>query len=173
MCQMENYQPKDINIQTKHISNGGESVLQCHQGQADGAHGFPRLNHKTDKEDFNMKHSLVALLLAACMLLGMVGCAGADEYTRFEYFYNWGALPAEYDMTSDVLATFAEKTGCIPVLNKPAEDAGTKLNLMMVNGTLPDVITFTDADLIREMINAGMVWICRSCWKPTCLTAIC
>ena len=43
-------------------------------------------------------------------------------------------------------------------MNIPAEDGDTKLSLMLLNNELPDVITLTNIDMIKQLVASGLVW---------------
>lgn len=55
-------------------------------------------------------------------------------------------------------AGITQATGVQCSFNMPAEDASTKLNLLMISRNLPDIITTSDGDLRSELIAAGLVW---------------
>ncbi len=56
------------------------------------------------------------------------------------------------------MKTITEKTNVTVSATTPAEDPDTKLNLMVVNGDLPDVITLSNGTLIKDIVEAGLVW---------------
>lgn len=131
---------------------------------------------------------LVALLLAACMLLAcMAGCSGGNqqdnstpnsnpstgtndpaapatdgnssgETVNLDWFLSTSRVPATWDLNQYVMKTITEKTGVTISANIPAQDADTKLNLMIVDGKLPDLITISNDTLIKDMVDAGLVW---------------
>ena len=84
--------------------------------------------------------------------------AATGEGTEFEWFLTASALPQAWDMSQPIFKEITEKTGMIPKVTIPAADADTKLNLMISAGTLPDMITLTNADLLYELIDADLVW---------------
>jgi putative aldouronate transport system substrate-binding protein len=49
-------------------------------------------------------------------------------------------------------------TGVQFEMNIPPEDGPAKLSLMLVSGNLPDVMSITDGNMIRQLIEAGRVW---------------
>ncbi len=59
-----------------------------------------------------------------------------------------------------VPGAITEKTGLTFEFNIPAQDAETKLNLMLVsnNTEIPDVLTLTNEVLGKKLIEAGKVW---------------
>ena len=80
------------------------------------------------------------------------------EACQFNYFYDCGALPAVWDTSQPIMQTITEATNCKPVLVHPKEDADAKLNLMMNYENLPDLITTGNTELLKEMIDKGLVW---------------
>ena len=56
------------------------------------------------------------------------------------------------------MGQITEKTGVTISADIPAEDADTKLNLLIASGQLPDIITTTNSTLIKDMIDADLVW---------------
>ncbi len=99
----------------------------------------------------------MALVMLTCSLASPV-LAENDGATTLEWFIDFSALPSNWNMNEPIFAGITEKTGVQCALNIPAEDAGTKLNLLMVSGKLPDLITISNGDLIAEMIASDMVW---------------
>lgn len=82
----------------------------------------------------------------------------AEEVCQFSYFYDCGSLPDTWDMNQPIMQTITEATGCMPVLNHPKEDADAKLNLMIMQEDLPDLVTTGNTELVQKMIDAGLVW---------------
>lgn len=100
---------------------------------------------------------LLVLCLALTLLLGS-GLAFAEDTTDITWFLVTGVVPAQWDQNQYVMKTITENTGVTVTATTPADDADTKLNLMMVSGNLPDIITVTNATLIKELIDADLVW---------------
>ncbi len=100
----------------------------------------------------------VSFLLALCMALSMLFTTAMAETTDITWFLNVGVVPSAWDQSQYVMKTITEKTGVTVTATTPADDADTKLNLMMVNGNLPDIITLTNETLIKELIEADLVW---------------
>lgn len=102
---------------------------------------------------------LLCLALTLTLLLSMacVSTASAENVT-FDWFITASALPSTWDLDQPIFKAITDATGCTPSVSIPAEDADTKLNLMMVNGDLPDLITMNNDDLTHELIQAGLVW---------------
>ena len=86
------------------------------------------------------------------------GTQAADEITDISWFISAGVVPSTWDTSQYVMRGITERTGVTVSAMTPAEDADTRLNLMIVSGDLPDIITIANHTLIREMIMAGMVY---------------
>jgi len=84
--------------------------------------------------------------------------APAGEVTNVSWFLNVGVVPSTWDTSQYVMRRITEETGVTISAMTPAEDPDTRLNLMIVSGDLPDIITISNHTLIREMVMAGMVW---------------
>jgi putative aldouronate transport system substrate-binding protein len=59
---------------------------------------------------------------------------------------------------NSVTGTITKNTGVQFEMNIPPEDGAAKLSLMLVSGTLPDVMSITDANMIQQLIDADKVW---------------
>lgn len=81
-----------------------------------------------------------------------------DGVTNINWFLSTGVVPSTWNTDQYVMKTITEKTGVTVSATTPADDADTKLNLMIVNGDLPDIITLTNETLIKDMIDADLVW---------------
>lgn len=57
-----------------------------------------------------------------------------------------------------VMGDITEATGLEFEMNIPAGDGSTKLALMIVNGSLPDIMSLTDSATIKELVSSGQVW---------------
>lgn len=97
-------------------------------------------------------------ILVLSILTLMVPAIAMAESVTLDWFMDYGALPSKWNMDEPVFAGITEATGVQCNLNMPAEDASTKLNLLMINRNLPDIITTSDGDLRAAMIEAGLVW---------------
>ncbi len=97
-------------------------------------------------------------LLVLTMLIGLMPIVAMAEPVTLDWFIDYCALPSKWNMDEPVFAGITEATGVQCNLNIPAEDASTKLNLLMINRNLPDIITTSDGDLRAAMIEAGLVW---------------
>ncbi len=99
---------------------------------------------------------LLTLCMLACATIGPA--AVAESYTTLDWFITYSALPSNWNMNEPIFKAITDATGIQCTFNIPAEDAATKLNLLMVSGDMPDLITTDNSDLIAEMIAADMVW---------------
>lgn len=58
-----------------------------------------------------------------------------------------------------VQGAITQKTGLTFEFNIPAQDAGTKLNLMLATSQeLPDLMTITDGQLHKKLVDSGKIW---------------
>ena len=80
------------------------------------------------------------------------------ETVNLEWFMSAGVVPQTWDTNQYVMGQITEKTGVTISADIPAEDADTKLNLLIASGQLPDIITTTNSTLIKDMIDADLVW---------------
>lgn len=101
-----------------------------------------------------------SLLLVLILLFAMAetGALAETETMDISWFIVTGVVPSSWDQSQYVMKTITEKTGVTVSATTPADDADTKLNLMLVNGNLPDIVTLTNETLIRELIEADLVW---------------
>jgi len=82
-----------------------------------------------------------------------------SEFKTVDWFVTGAtSLPTPWNLDMPVMAEISKKTGVIMQANIPAQDADTKLNLLMVNGDLPDVITIMNETLYAELIASDQVW---------------
>jgi len=57
-----------------------------------------------------------------------------------------------------VTGTMTKNTGVYFDMNIPPENGAVALSLMLVSGSLPDVMTITDGNMIQQLIEGGKVW---------------
>lgn len=86
------------------------------------------------------------------------GDSAKTEKTDISWFLSVGVVPSTWDESQYVMKTITEATGVTVSATTPADDPDTKLNLMIVSGELPDLITMTNQTLIKDMIDADLVW---------------
>lgn len=128
------------------------------------------------------KKSIIAAVAAAVVVVAVVGTAfvamrpassgtaqtteteetasaeTAEGNVTFDWFLTASALPEIWDLEQPIFKAITDATGCTPAVTIPAEDADTKLNLMITNNDLPDLMTLNNDDLIYELIEADLVW---------------
>lgn len=104
-----------------------------------------------------MKKATCWLMVLSLLVMLMPVYATAEAVT-LEWFMDYCALPSKWNMDESIFSCITEATGVQCNFNIPAEDASTKLNLLMISRKLPDIITTSDGDLRAEMIEAGLVW---------------
>lgn len=121
----------------------------------------------------------IGLCCAVSMVLGLTACGNGtvpetkqngtqqmqaeqknevQETVSFDWFLTASALPEIWDLEQPIFKAITDATGCTPKVTIPAEDADTKLNLMITNSNLPDLMTLNNDDLIHELIEADLVW---------------
>ena len=109
-----------------------------------------------------MKKKLVSsVVLAATLAASAVVQAFAEEGTSEVYWYSdvSGYGPANWNTeSSPALDYIRDNIGLTFNLEQPPTDAATKLGLMLATNDLPDIISITNSDSIKDLINAGAVW---------------
>lgn len=81
-----------------------------------------------------------------------------DKVTWFSDVNFWNP-PTKWDTTEGtVTGGITKATGLEFEMNIPAEDGATKLALMIINQDLPDVMSITDSNTIKELTESGLVW---------------
>lgn len=121
---------------------------------------------------------VMAAVMAGIMAAGTLACgspagetapqgaqaetAGGGQETEVYWFSDvtgWGPAGWEKGVTtSPLLDAVREKTGITFNIEQPPTDADTKLGLMIASNDLPDMISLTDADTIKQLIQSGKVW---------------
>lgn len=101
---------------------------------------------------------VLGLLLAAVLLMSSLSFATAEEYTHLDWFMPCSALPSEWNLDEPIFKAITDATGVTCSMQIPAEDPDTKLNLLMIDGKLPDLITTYNTDMVSELVNSGLVW---------------
>ena len=107
-----------------------------------------------------------AILLASTMLAGSwSSVAMADESEQTIDTATWFSdvsfwtPPTQWDLDENsVTGGITKATGLQFDMNIPAEDGTTKMALMIVSGELPDVISITDTNSIKELTDSDLVW---------------
>ncbi len=85
--------------------------------------------------------------------------------TDISWFLNVGVVPSTWDESHYVMKTITEATGVTVSATTPADNPDTKLNLMIVSGELPDLITLSNETLIKDMIDSNLVWTLEEFFK--------
>lgn len=125
------------------------------------------LNHKKrddlelGKEIYMKKKLVSSVVLAATLAASAVVPAFAEEGTSEVYWYSdvSGYGPANWNTeSSPALDYIRDNIGLTFNLEQPPTDAATKLGLMLATNDLPDIISITNSDSIKDLINAGAVW---------------
>lgn len=90
---------------------------------------------------------------------GATASAAPVKATWFADASFWNA-PSPWNIDpKTVEGAITQKTGLTFDFNIPAQDGGTKLNLMLTTSeALPDLITLTDENLEKKLISSGKVW---------------
>ncbi|GMA61357.1 hypothetical protein NZD89_16830 [Alicyclobacillus fastidiosus] len=99
---------------------------------------------------------------------------GPETLTWFSDI-NWWTMSPWNSNPNTVEGQITQKTGLKFDFNVPAQDADTKLNLMMVSGKLPDVISLQDGAAEQQLIASGKVWNLEDLFKeydPSALKTI-
>lgn len=109
-----------------------------------------------------MKKKLVSsAILAAALAVTSVVPAFAEGDTSEVYWYSdvAGYGPANWNTdSSPALDYIRDNIGLTFNLEQPPTDAATKLGLMLATNDLPDIISITNSDSMKDLINAGAVW---------------
>ncbi|MEF7611491.1 extracellular solute-binding protein [Enterococcus casseliflavus] len=113
-----------------------------------------------------MKSGFKKCLIAAVGLsvLVLTACSSGNDtgetISKIHWFSDvsgWG--PGAWNTnTAPSLNYYQEKLGIDFDIEQPPVDAATKLGLMIAQDDLPDVMSITDADTIKQLIEADKVW---------------
>ncbi len=71
------------------------------------------------------------------------------------YFWNPPFWSTE---TGTVTGDITAKTGLALDITVPEENGDSRLNLMLINGNLPDIISIMDQKMIHHLVKSGKVW---------------
>jgi len=128
---------------------------------------------------------IVTGAMAGILMIGMVGCSNpannnsvkeeeasssSSEQVQSQTFDNvditwfsdvsgWG--PSGWSsgtVTSPLLDAVKEDYGISFTFEQPPTEAATKLGLMIASDDLPDMITLSDGESIKQLIDSGKVW---------------
>ncbi|GHT95625.1 ABC transporter substrate-binding protein [Spirochaetia bacterium] len=102
---------------------------------------------------------LVGVLAAAGVFAGpKQDSSGGVKASWFSDVSFWNP-PANWNLDENTITgTISKATGVQFEMNIPPEDGASKLSLMLISGNLPDVMSVTDATLIKELVASGKVW---------------
>lgn len=82
------------------------------------------------------------------------------DYTHISLFCDvdfW--TPPKWDTAENTITgKITKETDVALEINVPPQDANNQLRLMLVNDTLPDLITVTDATTISQLASSGKFW---------------
>lgn len=117
---------------------------------------------------------ITAVVMASVMALGFIGCgtekqaekkspeaSGKNEVSEVYWFSDvsgWGPAAWNNEESSPALDYMRENLGLTFNIEQPPTDADTKLGLMIATNELPDVMSLTDADTIKQLIKSDKVW---------------
>ena len=107
-------------------------------------------------EEDPMKKVTSWLLLLSLVTLLLPAFAVAEGTVTLEWFMDYAALPSKWNLEEPVFAGITQATGVQCSFNMPAEDASTKLNLLMISRNLPDIITTSDGDRSRTCLPISL-----------------
>jgi putative aldouronate transport system substrate-binding protein len=106
--------------------------------------------------------TLVCILAAGVLFAGgkqTTGSArGPVKAVWFSDVSGWNPPQVWNLEPGTITGVISQKTGVQFEMNIPPEDGAAKLSLMLVSGTLPDVMSVTDGQIIQRLIESGKVW---------------
>lgn len=90
---------------------------------------------------------------------GSASAGSVDEMYWFSDVSGWGPVTANWSVDDSPATEYIRDTiGLTLKIEQPPTDASTKLGLMIASGDLPDVMSITDADMYRKLVEADKVW---------------
>lgn len=106
------------------------------------------------------KWTLLATLAISTSSMVASSTSGYAATTQLTWFsdVNWWTMGQWTTKPGTVEGAITQKTGLTFNFNVPAQDADTKLNLMMVTGRLPDVMSLSNYTTVEQLVKAGKVW---------------
>lgn len=129
----------------------------------------------------NLCKRIGALTLAGILAFSMAACgSGANKTADKEgeqssakdsvgelYWFSdvsgWGPETANWATKESPATKYIEDTiGLKLKIEQPPTDAATKLGLMIATGDLPDLMSITDQDVYKQLVQAGKVWDLKS-----------
>lgn len=112
-----------------------------------------------------MKYSKIIIFVLSISLF-LCGCHTSDDtpeqtkYTTLTMFSDvtfWN-FPDWSLADGSITAEISGKTGVVPEITIPPQEADKKLSLKLHKGALPDIISITDPTMIRQLIDSEKVW---------------
>jgi ABC-type sugar transport system, periplasmic component len=86
-----------------------------------------------------------------------------DELYWFSDVSGWGPETANWSVKESPATKYIEGTiGLKLKIEQPPTDAATKLGLMIATADLPDLMSITDNDVYKQLVEAGKVWDLKS-----------
>lgn len=80
-----------------------------------------------------------------------------DEVTWFCDVTFWKA-PVWKLETNTIMGKISKKTGLVLDFEIPGEDLGQKLQMMLINNEIPDIVSLTDDTMMHQLVDSGKVW---------------
>lgn len=99
----------------------------------------------------------VGTVVANSNVLALANASAPLNLSWFSDVNGWTMGPWN-TKPNTVEGTITKKFGLTFNFNVPAQDGDTKLNLMMVAGKLPDIISLQDGPTEQELVKSGKVW---------------
>ena len=87
------------------------------------------------------------------------GSGDVSELYWFSDVSGWGPATANWSVDESPATVYIEENlGLSLNIEQPPTDASTKLGLMLASGELPDVMSITDSDMYKQLVEAEKVW---------------
>ena len=87
------------------------------------------------------------------------GSGDVSELYWFSDVSGWGPATANWSVDESPATVYIEENlGLSLNIEQPPTDASTKLGLMLASGELPDVMSITDSDMYKQLVEADKVW---------------
>lgn len=82
-----------------------------------------------------------------------------SEMYWFSDVSGWGPATANWSVDDSPATNYIrDNLGLTLKIEQPPTDASTKLGLMLASGELPDVMSITDSDMYKQLVEADKVW---------------
>lgn len=87
------------------------------------------------------------------------GSGDVSELYWFSDVSGWGPATANWSVDESPATVYIEENlGLSLNIEQSPTDASTKLGLMLASGELPDVMSITDSDMYKQLVEADKVW---------------